>query len=1393
MSDPLGLFDDEGKGQDPLGLFTNTPKTSLLDDVKISLSQLDNTADRYTTGLVSAAKRAVGAEYDPLFDRMHQRIKERNQWANPEGKEQNFWGKAAGTVITIPGQIIAAPLSSAETGQTMLEQGEKLSRAVMGSLIDTAGNMVGVLAPGSKGVTIPVKALTGAGVNAAQDTATKAAIAAISENQSTKDVLGPSWESAGLSGLIGAGMGSLGNTKQTKQKPFTPDFKSVIAEEKLSAVPKETISRPEPHQMELPDDGFIQAPQYGVMEGMSRIDENGMPIKADVSMEAQNVQNPRQMNLWGDELGPGLGASKSLTGVLDSMPKGVQRNIELKRLKGDIEPSQALLDATSKANQAFDPKEGPFSLPSIADRQRGAINMDAFNNEYNVVKRLPNGITLTIMGSETGPKVYAQNAQGEYIAHLKGESVNFIDPKATDNMESAATSVREQYRGQGIAQEMYKFLAEQGNDIVPGKTQTAAGKAMWDSFEKRGTAVNKKINAQRGALNIDEITKGIREFSGITPDKLDNIDTPRSQETITKKQELRAKALAISLKDSPYDRITTMEEALVDPGKDISNNQVRNRLTPGIASMVRHSTNNKLLNYARNVFLDARNVAEEFSKTYVTNKNGIAGSLQKASPEEMIRAHQIVQELSKQQVKFSDDLAIKLQVTPTEKNLISSLHNSAEAMLDLSNDAYMSQGFAPIKPHDGYAPGMFSGSYTTILRQPGEKGKVLVAQSDTKYGMNKAVEYYKQNYPKHTEIVELPRRGLQDTAYGKNRVFNGFNKLIQVIAENNPDFAEIKILADQYSAQKIKEMYDFDVHEKKKTGARGSLGDRPWLDAKTNAKEFWEGVINWAEEGSRYYAYQKPLNEVGKLQTNPDLQTTHKNTLKYLQDYSEHIQGKGLNAVGALGNAAVDLAPKLLGIGDKYSARALNTLRTLSSIHMMGLVNIGFFATQLTQVFTGGIPEGAKITQNLGLSGKDVMSSALSTSFNITALTLESLAKNKADFVPSHMRNAFNWAQQHGMFDFNEAVLAHDALKSKVQRTAETVATVPMWLGEQLTRPPVFMWYADMFHRAGFPEKEAFLRAQEATDYAMANYHPDERAQIYSTLGSMGQMMGALSTYKHNLVDQFYTRAKDVSKGEYAPALAMLGIGAALYGLSGAPGYQEADQLVKWLTNHSIREHGEKIVATPAVWDGALSAITGLDFNSRLSMASILPDDVMSTMPHISNTVKIISAGIDYASKQDQLSKENFWYQATPAGMRGMTEKVVRNDDGFVTDKNANRKYDVPRTDTEWNIRSTTGIRPLRERVTDERTFGQNQRLQKERTKIKDTLKNIESAIKKQDKDGVERHLAEYTKLNGDPSVFTQEWLQKILTDSKMSQKQRMEGVPGDSINSINRYKAYNE
>lgn len=66
-------------------------------------------------------------------------------------------------------------------------------------------------------------------------------------------------------------------------------------------------------------------------------------------------------------------------------------------------------------------------------------------------------------------------------------------------------SVWSEYQKKGLARQVYKWIKELGNDIRPSTTQTAAGKAMWGSFEKNPLEEEPEVDegvvdwAKRGA------------------------------------------------------------------------------------------------------------------------------------------------------------------------------------------------------------------------------------------------------------------------------------------------------------------------------------------------------------------------------------------------------------------------------------------------------------------------------------------------------------------------------------------------------------------------------------------------------------------------------------------------------------------------------------------------------------------------------------------------------------------------------------------------------------------------------------------------------------------------------------------------------------------------------
>jgi len=146
--------------------------------------------------------------------------------------EPGFAGKLAGVVTTLPGQIAAMPVSGIETMKQFVDQGESLPRALGAGAIDTAANMAGLALPGVVQGGKALRAVSGAGINAAQDTASRLAISGIAETQGAKDLFAPSWETAGLAAVPGAALGVLTGKKGQKKAPTTrKDIGAIVASE----------------------------------------------------------------------------------------------------------------------------------------------------------------------------------------------------------------------------------------------------------------------------------------------------------------------------------------------------------------------------------------------------------------------------------------------------------------------------------------------------------------------------------------------------------------------------------------------------------------------------------------------------------------------------------------------------------------------------------------------------------------------------------------------------------------------------------------------------------------------------------------------------------------------------------------------------------------------------------------------------------------------------------------------------------------------------------------------------------------------------------------------------------------------------------------------------------
>lgn len=934
--------------------------------------------------------------------------------------------------------------------------------------------------------------------------------------------------------------------------------------------------------------------------------------------------------------------------------------------------------------------------------------------------------------------------------------------------------------------------------------------------------IQRPLNRQSGVLNIGDIAdwltgktvRGASQSSSLPTWKdlevdpnfklEDTKETPRSATNIALKQKAKRVADITGIEKGVYGDIYTAEEARSNPGPDVTNNPVRDQVTPGLEGMVRTNAVTNILKFARTMFTGARNQAEKFSKTFVTGANGVNRLYRDLNKQEWMDVAEALQIASREKTALTPEMMQQLGFNEKQVAFVNRLRESLDTMFDMANDALTKQGFKPLKYHGGYVPNMFTGAYTSLVgkyvaTKDGKKRFVVkgVAQGDTKAQHKAALEYYSKQGEDFAVVVDLPFKGLRDGANRANRVFDGFNDMINIIAESDKDFAAVKALADEYAAGKLKNMYDFKVHEKKKTGARGSLGNRPWLKPEENAKEFLEGLINYLEDGARYYSYQTALNEVGRLTRDEKLSVTHPNTLKYLEKYITNITGQGTSPMGQGLNYVINLAAKSLGQSPQAWGRNMNRVMSAMSAMMMGTINLPFFITQLSQPIIAGIPEGIRLQGEIGTS---FVTSVKNNTMYLPALMLEKMTgdKYKSNLIPQHYRNAIQYAEDSGMMNFSEAELAHEVLQSKTERTLNAVGHWPSVLSERLTRPPMFLAFADMFVRAGFPEEVAFRKAQYATDYTMANYHPDERPMFYNQFGLLGRFMGALTTYKHNLGHGMYYRAQEaLTNKAIAPAVAATAAMYLFYGVSGIMGYEEADQIYRMLTGESIKHAvlNDDLVHSD-VWHGLISTRTGIDFQSRLSMASALPDSPLAFLsPQGSMLADMVGAAYNAAKNRDEASFNELALNITPVGMRGLTEQLLFTDEqGFLLNKENERKFSQPRSEEEQKLRAGVGFRPLRERLESDDVYRRSREERKRTDKLSNASKRFSTAVSLGDNQGASRHLEEYVENGGDiRTLLNSTKLKNWYINSYKSERERQQGTPGNNLNQINKYQGYQQ
>ena len=106
-------------------------ETTFMEDIGIGMGQAAKPIVKATGLFGGGLATALGDTdtADKIYQGANDLAKSVEDYWTPVDAEQDFGGKLAGTVATLPMQLLAMPFSPADTGTTFIDKGESLDKA----------------------------------------------------------------------------------------------------------------------------------------------------------------------------------------------------------------------------------------------------------------------------------------------------------------------------------------------------------------------------------------------------------------------------------------------------------------------------------------------------------------------------------------------------------------------------------------------------------------------------------------------------------------------------------------------------------------------------------------------------------------------------------------------------------------------------------------------------------------------------------------------------------------------------------------------------------------------------------------------------------------------------------------------------------------------------------------------------------------------------------------------------------------------------------------------------------------------------------------------------------------------------------------------------------------
>lgn len=1198
MNDPLGLFEEGQNDKDPLGLFSEQSEQGVASAVgETALNLGTNILLTPIAGLRGLGRLATGKSLDEAVSGIEGVMEEAYQ---PRGERGQRYAEKTAEVLNLPA-----------------EYGGKLGEAIAGNEGRLAGEILGEFATD----LIPL------GIAARGKFKKKPTIEPVNRAETAVE--------------------SLRQETPAPTQELIPDLKATEGLDGQMAL------------FDIPDEARMPNP-YEAVPGDWRIDENGIPVKVDLSMEAANVQQPLQRSLWGEELPPKSPQENAvpLTQAIDLIPdtpfKGDQREIALSRLQGEIPAPGELRGAMLEA-------ETPFPVPK---GQRGAINPKVFEEGFRKLFRVAEDLAITAKGMGDSLNIEAWK-NGERVGAVKFEKTNKYDPAAVVDAFAPMVGVSKDYRGQGIAQKMYKAAADLGNDIVPSNRKTAEGAKMWKGFEKTGLSKGMKIpRGQRGALKIDWSKKAETDtavkaagLEKLFPELTAVADTPEQVSAIAKSSPdvetrgMGSKAVAQFTKGMLYEKFKT-------------NNPVLKYTFDKFSAAVDAATS-RFNQVIRNEFLPSLRALSNQEMAEIGKVMTEAMKLQKPLTPEFLRLHGF----NEKQIKVAEQMK--------------TIHEDNLKQLNISREM---AGKKPVSAYEAYLAGMATGNFRKVIYTDvdGVPTVVGIVGSDFRNQMNKRVEALLAANPQYYASPER-YTGIRKS---KQESTKALQEALAIISDNNPNFAQFAKQMEEVMQSEAYGALGAAKHTMAKKGVFGMEGSKPWLDDYQNAQDMFNAQIRYTQTMSQWAEYSKAMQDVSQVLSDPEVQAKQPNAVQMAQDYIDNILGQNPSVIGRSIEDMIGAIGQVTGVGPNIPKHLMKLGRnTVNSLFFT--LNHAWMAVNTLQPFLV-MPETKAFLRARGL---DV---------NLDPTGWADLAAKGSYSSLKHItgwpetpfeKKMWQYAKEHGI-DQTQLIEPPSAIRGgpghwlgqTLKFGANSVESVP--------RATMFSTISHMLKDAGFAnDPNLFKVSRELTDMAMTDYRHHEQMPILRATGPIQEMAANLTSFKQNTMSRYALFAREMGKGRSQAFGTALIAAMTWAGIMGVPGFEELDMAVTQVSKlmgspttltKTIYDLGdqvnEKYKGVGDAFNVGIGAFWGVDLHNRIGMPSAAP----SLTGGAGKLVDVASAGYEAAKNPNEWNAkllarqlaipplqpwmDNEWFTAKfPDGTELALDKqgrgsVIRND-----------------------------------------------------------------------------------------------------------------------------------